>query len=105
VRELAIRMARATLENMSGDTAQIRNGMGGGDRHFVFYHAWISTRVAKIAPDGDEMTRKLLEAVRHEVAIQTTDGMFPLHHGWRAEKIRRGPATTIRSLSWPTYLS
>jgi hypothetical protein len=71
VRDLAIRMARATLANMSPNTEDIENGMGGGDGHFVFYHAWISTRVAKVAPDGDEMTRKLLQAVRRETAHQT----------------------------------
>ncbi len=60
--------------------------MGGGDRHFVFYHAWISIRVAKIAPDGEEMTRKLLQAVRREAAMQTPDGMFPLDHRMEAGK-------------------
>ncbi|MEO7142981.1 MAG: hypothetical protein ABI165_05700 [Bryobacteraceae bacterium] len=81
VKDLAIRMAHATLANMSPDTGDIQNGMGGGDRHFVFYHAWISTRVAKVAPDGDEMVQKLLRAVRREVAHQTSDGLFPLDHG------------------------
>jgi hypothetical protein len=81
VKDLAIRMTRATLANMSPNTADIENGMGGGDGHFVFYHSWISTRVAKIAPDGDEFTRKLLQAVRREAAKQTPDGLFPLDHG------------------------
>ena len=89
VKDLAIRMARATLANMSASTAEIKNGMGGGDRHFVFYHAWISTRVAKIAPDGEEMTRKLLEAVRREAAQQTPDGLFPIDHGMEAGKVTR----------------
>jgi hypothetical protein len=93
VKDLAIRMARATLENMSSDTAHIVSGMGGGDRHFVFYQAWISTQVAKVAPDGAEMVRKLLAAVRREVAIQTADGLFPLHHGMEA-----GMGTT-----WASY--
>jgi hypothetical protein len=76
VRDLAIRMGRATLANMSPNTGDVENGMGGGDRHFVFYHSWISTRVAKVAPDGHEMTRKLLQAVRRETAQQTPDGLF-----------------------------
>ncbi len=84
VKDLAIHMTRATLENMSPDTAHVVNGMGGGDRHFVFYQAWISTRVAKIAPDGASMTQKLLAAVRREVATQTPDGLFPLDHGMEA---------------------
>jgi hypothetical protein len=84
VKNLAIRMARATLENMSPDTAHIVNGMGGGDRHFVFYQAWISLRVAKIAPDGIEMRQKLLAAVRREAATQAPDGLFPLDHGMEA---------------------
>ncbi|HUQ94764.1 MAG TPA: hypothetical protein VM120_23995 [Bryobacteraceae bacterium] len=89
VKDLAIRMSHATLENMSPNTADIQKGMGGGDRHFVFYHAWISTRVAKVAPDGPEMTRKLLQAVRREVAAQTADGLFPLDHGMEAGKETR----------------
>lgn len=84
VKDLAIRMARATLANMSPNTSDIVNGMGGGDRHFVFYQSWISTRVAKVAPDGADMTRRLLEAVRREVKFQTPDGLFPSDHGMEA---------------------
>ncbi len=84
VRDLAIRMCRATLANMEDSTDKVKDGMGGGDRHFVFYHAWISTRVAKIAPDGEDMTRRLLIAVKREAARQTPDGLFPLHHGMEA---------------------
>jgi hypothetical protein len=86
VKDLAIRMTRATLANMSADTGDIQNGMGGGDRHFVFYHAWISTRTAKIAPDGKEMTKRLLQAVRREVKNQTPDGVFPIDHGMESGK-------------------
>ena len=84
VRDLAIRMTHATLENMSQNTSDIVMGMGGGDRHFVFYQAWIATRVAKIAPDGDDITGRLLTAVRREAALQTLDGLFPLDHGVEA---------------------
>jgi hypothetical protein len=84
VRDLAIRMTQATLENMSPNTSDIQKGMGGGDRHFVFYQAWIATRVAKVAPDGDEITRRLITAVRRETAFQTPDGLFPLDHGIEA---------------------
>jgi hypothetical protein len=77
-------MTQATLENMSPNTSDIQKGMGGGDRHFVFYQAWIATRVAKVAPDGDEITRRLITAVRRETAFQTPDGLFPLDHGIEA---------------------
>lgn len=86
VKDLAVRMTRATLANMSPNTSDIENGMGGGDRHFVFYHAWISTRVAKVAPEGPEFTQKLLQAVRRELAHQTPDGLFPIDHGMEGGK-------------------
>ena len=79
-------MTRATLANRATVHRHIENGMGGGDRHFVFYHAWISTRVAKVAPDGREFTQKLLQAVRREAAHQTPDGLFPLDHGMEGGK-------------------
>jgi hypothetical protein len=84
VRDLTVRMTQATLENMSPDTSDIQKGMGGGDRHFVFYQAWIATRVAKIMSDGDEITRRLITAVRRETAFQTPDGLFPSDHGVEA---------------------
>jgi len=81
VRDLAIRVVRATLANMSDDTGDLRDGMGGGDRHFVFYTAWIATRVAKVVPDGADLTKLLLQAVRREMARQTPDGQFPMDKG------------------------
>ena len=75
------RLIRATLANMSDDTGDLRNGMGGGDRHFVFYTAWIATRVAKLVPDGADLTNLLLQAVRREMARQTPDGQFPMDKG------------------------
>ena len=38
-------------------------------------------RVAKIVPDGDELTKLLLTAVRREMARQTPDGQFPMDKG------------------------
>jgi hypothetical protein len=81
VKELAIRMSRATLANNGTDGMKLIDGVGGGELHFVFYHAWISTRVAKIAPDGENLARKLLAVVRREVARQDASGVFPMEHG------------------------
>jgi hypothetical protein len=81
VKDLAIRMSRATLANNGTDGMKLIDGVGGGELHFVFYHAWISARVAKIAPDGEDLTRKLLTAVRREVARQDAAGVFPMEHG------------------------
>jgi hypothetical protein len=53
----------------------------GDELHFAFYHSWISTRVAKFAPDGDAMTRTLLRVVRREMNRQRLDGQFNVEHG------------------------
>lgn len=84
VKDLALRMCRATVNNQANTIAVLRDGVGGGELHFVFYHAWISMRVAKFAPDRDEIIRKLLSAVRREVARQRPDGTFVLDHGVEA---------------------
>jgi hypothetical protein len=81
VRDLAIQICRTTLENDSRNIADLRNGVGGGNLHFVFYHAWISTRVAKFAPDGEKLIGMLLPIVRREVALQRPDGLFALERG------------------------
>jgi hypothetical protein len=78
VRDLAMDMSRRTLANTSRDGMALKDGIGGGELHFVFYHAWISTRVAKIAPDGDAMTRTLLMMVRREIERQRADGTSAL---------------------------
>jgi hypothetical protein len=84
VRDLAIEICRTTLENDSRNIADLRNGVGGGNLHFVFYHAWISTRVAKFAPDGEKLIRMLVPIVRREVALQRHDGLFTLEHGYES---------------------
>ncbi|MEO7650215.1 MAG: hypothetical protein ABIZ80_07085 [Bryobacteraceae bacterium] len=84
VKDLALRMCRATVNNQANTIAVLRDGVGGGELHFVFYHAWISMRVAKFAPDRDEIIGKLLTAVRREVARLRPDGTFVLDHGVEA---------------------
>jgi len=81
VSDLAIDVCRTTLENSSTDGMNLKNGVGGGELHFVFYHAWISTRVAKIAPDGRALMAKLLPVVERELARQRPDGLFTLDRG------------------------
>jgi len=81
VRDLAASIARITLDNSSTNGMELKDGIGGGELHFVFYHAWISTRIAKFAPDGRELIAKLLPIVRREVARQRRDGLFTLDRG------------------------
>ena len=81
VRDLALDICRATLDNPSTDGMNLKNGVGGGELHFVFYHAWISTEASKFAPDGKELFAKLYPVVKREVARQRPDGLFSLDHG------------------------
>lgn len=81
VRDLAAAISRATVDNPSTDGYALKDGIGGGELHFVFYHAWISTRVARFAPDGAAIVAKLLPIVRREVARQRPDGLFSLEKG------------------------
>ncbi|HUS05524.1 MAG TPA: hypothetical protein VMZ52_04480 [Bryobacteraceae bacterium] len=84
VRDLAIDISRKTLANTGTNGMELMDGVGGGELHFVFYHAYLSARISKLAPDGPEMTRQLLSIVRREVARQTPDGQFPMKHGTEA---------------------
>lgn len=84
VGELAAAMTRAVLANPSTNGMELIDGVGGGELHFTFYHAWISTRVAKFAPAGAAMTEKLLGYVRREVARQRPDGLWALERGSEA---------------------
>lgn len=84
VRDLALQICRTTLDNTSTHGMDLKNGVGGGELHFVFYHAWLSTRVAKFAPDGDALIQKLYAVVKREVARQRPDGLFTLDHGVEA---------------------
>lgn len=81
MRDLAVAICRTTLDNTSTNGMDLKNGVGGGELHFVFYHAWISTRVAKFAPDGDALRLELYAVVKREVARQRPDGLFTLDHG------------------------
>lgn len=84
VRDLAQEICRATLDNPSPHIKQLKNGVGGGELHFVFYHAWLSTAVSRFSPDGPQLVAKLLEVVQREVARQREDGQFPIDHGFES---------------------
>jgi hypothetical protein len=82
VRDAALDLTRMTLASATGPgQAEARRTTVGDELHFAFYHSWISTRVAKFAPDGDEMIRTLLRVVRREVNRQRPDGQFSVEHG------------------------
>lgn len=74
-------IVRKTLDNTARSGYELRDGVGGGETHAVFYHAWVATRIAKLCPDGDELVRKLAEVVRREAARQRPDGLISLDHG------------------------
>jgi hypothetical protein len=99
VRDLAIEIGHATLANPSKDIADLKDGMGGGDGHFVFYNAWVTTDVAKFAPDGNEMVRMLLPIVRREVSRQRADGQFSKATQWFGVESLESGAPTI----WLSY--
>jgi hypothetical protein len=79
--ELMSDMSRRTLANKSTNGLELKDGIGGGDAHFVFYHAWISCRIAKLNPDCDQRIRDLHAIVRREVARVRSDGLITLDHG------------------------
>ena len=74
-------MSRKTLDNKTTDGMNLIDGIGGGDAHFVFYHCWVSTRIAKLAPDRDSRIQDLLEVARREVATVRPDGVISLRKG------------------------
>ena len=81
VLDLMSDMSRRTLNNKTTDGLNLIDGIGGGDTHFVFYHCWVSTRIAKLAPDGDQRIRDLLEVARREVSHVRPDGLIPFDKG------------------------
>jgi hypothetical protein len=71
-----------TLASVTGPgQEEARRTTVGDELRFAFHHTWISTRVAKFAPDGDAITRTLLRVVRCEMNRQRPDGQFSLEHG------------------------
>jgi hypothetical protein len=81
-RQAALEITRMTLAAATGPGQEVEHRTTVGDElHFVFYHSWISTRVAKFAPDGDKMTATLLRVARREIAHQRPDGQFNVEHG------------------------
>ncbi len=82
--ELAAAMTRAVLANPSTNVMELIDGVGGGDAHFVFYHAWLSTRVAKYARDGDRITQQLGTYVEREMKRVRPDGLITLEMGLRS---------------------
>jgi hypothetical protein len=82
VRDAVLDLTRMTLASATlPGQEEARRTTVGDELHFAFYHSWISTRVAKFAPDGDEMIRTLLRVVRREVNRQRPDGQFSVDHG------------------------
>ena len=75
-------MMRKTLANKSAKGSELKDGIGGGEAHFVFYHAWISTRVAALCPDRAALAEDLMSVVRREVARVRQDGLIPYEPGF-----------------------
>jgi hypothetical protein len=54
--------------------------IGGGDLHYVFYHAWLGSELARLTGDT-EILMRLVRVVRREAARQEPDGTFPMELG------------------------
>jgi hypothetical protein len=54
--------------------------IGGGDLHYVFYHAWLGCELAQLTGDT-KMLERLVPIVRREAARQQPDGTFPMELG------------------------
>jgi hypothetical protein len=89
VRNTAIDVARATLNNKSPRTSTMLDGMGGRKIDNVFFHAWITAYVTRFAPQGRRMLEELYDIVRQDLACQREDGMFVLDHGLESGKPTR----------------
>ena len=62
------------------ELTSVSGTIGGGDLHYVFYHAWLETELSRLTGDSS-LLPQLTAVVRREVAKQDQDGTFPMQLG------------------------
>lgn len=60
--------------------AHVDGTIGGGELHYVFYHAALGAEASRLANDPT-LIRPLLKIVEEQLARQTADGLFPMELG------------------------
>ena len=74
----ALEIERHTITHP--ELTSVPGTIGGGDLHYVFYHAWLGVELARLSGDSSLLPR-LAGVVRREVARQEPDGTFPMELG------------------------
>jgi hypothetical protein len=62
------------------ELTHVAGTLGGGALHYVFYHAWLASDLARLTGDGS-LLPAMTRLVRQEVARQHPDGSFPFDLG------------------------
>ncbi|MEO7650214.1 MAG: hypothetical protein ABIZ80_07080 [Bryobacteraceae bacterium] len=65
---------------MHPELTSVPGTIGGGDLHYVFYHSWLGTELARVTGDAS-LLPGLGAVVRRELAKQEPDGTFPMQLG------------------------
>jgi len=74
----AVEISRHTISHP--ELASVEGTIGGGELHYVFYHAWLGAEASRIAKDP-KMIAPLLAKAKEQLARQAPDGTFPMEMG------------------------
>ncbi len=82
VYDLMTDIVRKIMANADAGSYDLKDGIGAGaEAHFAFYNAWISSRIARLCPDRQQLIKTLVRVVNREVGRVRPDGLVPLDHG------------------------
>lgn len=62
------------------ELANVAGTIGGGELHYVFYHAWLDVEVSQMA-NNPALIAPLAKIVREQLARQNANGVFPMDTG------------------------